>query len=225
MGLSLSRNLPGPRIFFLRRFLDLISKSVSSSRPASLRSMRAEAVKIGRRTNLAACFALARPYLDGFEHDGPLNAVAMTIRGEPAFGARFNRATTLYPVASWDSKTRWNNLLGDLAVNVTAGSSGRTNSPHPSSREGHHSTARWSSSVLIGLDAARFSCCCCGLFSGPAELGAVNPYAVHDYSQPACQGHDRLFHPAAPGDLHRPGLEPGPSCRTHQHSTAISPPQ
>ena len=23
---------------------------------------------------------------------------------------------------SWDSKTRWNNLLGDLAVNVTAGS-------------------------------------------------------------------------------------------------------
>src|SRR6266403_2185655 len=44
----------------------------------------------------------------------------------------------------------------------------------------------------IGLDAARFSCCCCGLFSGPAELGAVNPYAVHDHSQPACQGHDRL---------------------------------
>src|SRR5882672_3295081 len=65
---------------------------------ASPRSMRAEAVKIGRRTNLAACFALARPYLDGFEHDGTLNAVAMTIRGEHAFGARFNRATTLYPV-------------------------------------------------------------------------------------------------------------------------------
>src|SRR5947209_11422957 len=60
--------------------------------------MRAEAVKIGRRTNLAACFALARPYLDGFEHDGTLNAVAMTIRGEPAFGARFSRATTLYSV-------------------------------------------------------------------------------------------------------------------------------
>ena len=39
-----------------------------------------------------------RPGLDGFEHDGTLNAVAMTIRGEPAFGARFNRATTLYPV-------------------------------------------------------------------------------------------------------------------------------
>src|SRR5260221_7994089 len=75
----------------------------------------------------------------------------------------------------------------------------------------------------IGLDAAGFSCCCCccccccGLFSGPAELGAVNPYAVHDHSQPACQGHDRLFHSAAPGDLHRPGFEPGPFLRP-QHA-------
>jgi hypothetical protein len=69
----------------------------------------------------------------------------------------------------------------------------------------------------IGLDTARFSCCCCGLFSGPAELGAVNPYAVHNYSQPACQGHDRLFHPAAPGDLHRPGFEPRPFLRP-QHA-------
>jgi hypothetical protein len=29
------------------------------------------------------------------------------------------------------------------------GPSGHANSPHPSSREGHHSTARWSSSVLL----------------------------------------------------------------------------
>ena len=50
---------------------------------------------------------------------------------------------------SWDSKTRWNNLLGGLTVSVTAGPSGLTNSPHPSSREGHHSTAGWSSSVLL----------------------------------------------------------------------------
>ena len=69
----------------------------------------------------------------------------------------------------------------------------------------------------IGVDAARFLCCCCGLFSGPAELGAVNPYAVHDHSQPTCQGHDRLFHSAAPGDLHRPGFEPGPFLRS-QHA-------
>ena len=50
---------------------------------------------------------------------------------------------------SWDSKTRRNNLMGGLAVLQTVGPSGHTNSPHPSSREGHHSTARWSSSVLL----------------------------------------------------------------------------
>ena len=46
---------------------------------------------------------------------------------------------------SWDSKTRRNNLWGGLAVRQTAGPSGHTISPHPSSREGHHSTARWTS--------------------------------------------------------------------------------
>src|SRR4249919_3530170 len=49
----------------------------------------------------------------------------------------------------WDSRTRWNNLLCGVAVRLTAGPSGHTNSPHPSSREGHHSTARWSSSFLL----------------------------------------------------------------------------
>src|SRR5476651_1505162 len=68
----------------------------------------------------------------------------------------------------------------------------------------------------IELDPSRLSCCYRGLFAGPAELGAVNPDAVHDHGEPTGQRHDCLFHPAAPGDLHRPGLEPGPSCRT-QH--------
>jgi len=49
----------------------------------------------------------------------------------------------------WDSKTRWTNLLGGLAVRPTAGPSGHTISPHPSSREGHHSTARWNSRFLL----------------------------------------------------------------------------
>src|ERR1700675_1268586 len=49
---------------------------------------------------------------------------------------------------SWDSKTRRNNLLGGLTVRRMAGPSDQTNSPHPSSREGHQSTARWSSSFL-----------------------------------------------------------------------------
>ena len=50
---------------------------------------------------------------------------------------------------SWDSRTRRNNLWAALPSDVTAGPSGHANSPHPSSREGHHSTARWSSSVLL----------------------------------------------------------------------------
>src|SRR6476620_11358572 len=62
----------------------------------------------------------------------------------------------------------------------------------------------------IGFDPEQFSCCCRGLLAGPPELGAVNPDAVHDHGQPASQCHDCLFHPAAPGDLHGPSLEPGP---------------
>src|SRR5450631_2320742 len=58
---------------------------------------------------------------------------------------------------SWDSKTRRNNLLGGLAVSVTVGPSGHANSPHPSSREGHHSTTGWSSSFL--LSHVILSCC------------------------------------------------------------------
>src|SRR5450830_1762729 len=51
----------------------------------------------------------------------------------------------------WDSRTRRNNLWVGLTVTPTAGPSGHTNSPHPSSREGHHSTARWSSGFLLSL--------------------------------------------------------------------------
>src|SRR5262249_45878077 len=49
-----------------------------------------------------------------------------------------------------------------------------------------------------------------GDLPGPPELGAINPDAVHDHRQPTRQCHDRLFHPPMPGDLHRPGPEPGP---------------
>ena len=50
---------------------------------------------------------------------------------------------------SWELKTRWNNLWGGLAVRRTVGPSGHPISPHPSCREGHHSTARWNSSFLL----------------------------------------------------------------------------
>src|SRR4249919_2312984 len=52
---------------------------------------------------------------------------------------------------SWDSRTRRNNLWVGLAVKRTAGPSGHTISPHPSSREGHHSTTRWSSGFLLSI--------------------------------------------------------------------------
>src|SRR5690349_7559501 len=49
----------------------------------------------------------------------------------------------------WDPRTRWNNLLDGLAVRRTAGPSRHANSPHPSSRGGHLSTAGWRSSFLL----------------------------------------------------------------------------
>ena len=51
-------------------------------------------------------------------------------------------------------------------------------------------------------------------FSGPSEFSAINPDAMHNHGQPSSQCNDGLFHPAVPGDLHRPGLEPRPFCRT-----------
>src|ERR1039458_7013876 len=47
----------------------------------------------------------------------------------------------------------------------------------------------------IAFDPAWFSCRC-GFFPGPAELSAINPYAVHDHGEPACQCHDCLLHAA-----------------------------
>jgi hypothetical protein len=52
---------------------------------------------------------------------------------------------------SWDSKTRRNNLLVGLTVRRTAGPGGHANSPHPSSREGHPSTARGSRVFLLSV--------------------------------------------------------------------------
>ena len=58
---------------------------------------------------------------------------------------------------SWGSRTRRNNLTGGLAVRGTAGPSDQANSPHPSSREGHLSTAGWNSSFLLS-DLIRCGC-------------------------------------------------------------------
>src|SRR5258708_2654463 len=86
MGLLLSRRLGNAtHVFSSVSLFDLKARFFIPTR-SSARPSRAEAVKVSRRTNLSTCFALARPYLDSFEHDGTLGAVGMKIRGEPAFG-------------------------------------------------------------------------------------------------------------------------------------------
>ncbi len=42
---------------------------------ASLTPARAGTVKVGRHSNFAACSAVVRRHLDGFEHDGTLGAI------------------------------------------------------------------------------------------------------------------------------------------------------
>ena len=76
--------------------------------------------------------------------------------------------------------------MGGLAVRVTVGPSGQTNSPHPSSREGtsFHRLVELECSP-IAFDPVRLSCRC--NVPGPAELGAINPDAVHDHGQPTGQ--------------------------------------
>src|SRR3954469_10743590 len=76
----------------------------------------------------------------------------------------------------WDPRTRRNNLLDDLAVERTAGPSGHTNSPHPSSRKGHLSTARWSSGFLLS-----------GLILNGFHAAAATCSRVHRNSVPSTQ--------------------------------------
>ena len=118
---------------------------------------------------------------------------------------------------SWDSRTRRNNLMGGLAVRRTAGPSRHANSPHPSSREGHLSTARWISSFLLsglilnGFHAAATACSRVQRNSVPSTQMRciIRPAGVPGPQSPFS------FHGA--GDLHGPGLEPGPFLRT-QHA-------
>ena len=108
---------------------------------------------------------------------------------------------------SWDPRTRWNNLLDGLAVRLNGRSKQTcelTSSIVPRGTSFH----RWVELEFSPIAFGDLHLSCHRSLPGPAELGAVNPDAVHDHGQSARQRHDRLFHPAAPGDLHRPGLEP-----------------
>jgi len=77
---------------------------------------------------------------------------------------------------SWDPRTRRNNLTGGLTVRVTVGPSDRTNSPHPSSREGHLSTAGWNSGFLLS-----------GLILNDFHAAAAACSRVHRNSVPSTQ--------------------------------------
>jgi hypothetical protein len=87
MGFSLSRSSSERQVVCPSSvsLFDLKARFFVPTR-GSLTSSRAEAVKVGRHANLAACSELTRPYLDSSEHDGTLGAIGMTIGGEPAFG-------------------------------------------------------------------------------------------------------------------------------------------
>ena len=78
---------------------------------------------------------------------------------------------------------------------ATAGPSGHANSPHPSSREGHLSTAGWNSDFLLSDLILYGFMQLLQLVSGPAELSSVNPDAVHDHGQPAGQRTIAFFIP------------------------------
>ena len=109
---------------------------------------------------------------------------------------------------SWDPKTRWNNLLGGLAVGRSKRTCELTSSIVPQGTSVHRVVELDFPPIAIGLEW--LSCRRC--FPGPAELGAINPDAMQNHRQPARQRDDGSFYAAMPGDLHRPGLEPRPFC-------------
>ena len=125
-------------------------------------------------------------------------------------GSCFSSESAPAALPSWDSRTRWNNLSGGLAVRRTVGPSGHANSPHPSSREGHHSTARWSSSFLLS-----------GLILNCFHAAAAACSRVHRNSVPSTQmrciitasrrarATIAFFIPRRLA-MHGPRLEPGP---------------
>src|SRR5262249_40178252 len=112
---------------------------------------------------------------------------------------------------SWDPRMGRSNLMGGLA------GSGRqakrtcelTSSIVPRGTPFHRRVELEFPPIAIGLE--QLSCRCC--IPGPAEFSSVNPDAVQDHGQTACQCDDGPFYAAPLGDLHRPGL-----CRTHQHA-------
>src|SRR3974390_3084392 len=114
---------------------------------------------------------------------------------------------------SWDTRTRWNNLLSGLFRQENDRSKQTcelTSSLVPRGTLFHRLVELEFPPIAFDPERplGRRS------FSGPSEFSAINPDAMHNHGQPSSQCNDCLFHPAVPGDLHRPGLDPRPFCRT-----------
>jgi len=90
---------------------------------------------------------------------------------------------------------------------AVAESSDRADSPHPSSREGNIPPLFGARLPPIGSESAGLSCCSYGL-SGPRNSVPVTQ--MRRITPAVDQGHDRVLHSAAPGDLAEPGREPRP---------------
>ena len=111
---------------------------------------------------------------------------------------------------SWDSKMRRNNLYRGLAVDRSKQTYELTSSIVPRGTLFHRLVELEFPPIAFDPEwPLRGSS-----FSGPSELSAINPDAMQNHRQPSSQCNDCLFHPAVPGNLHRPGFEPGPFCRT-----------
>jgi hypothetical protein len=83
---------------------------------------------------------------------------------------------------SWDSRMRWNNLYRGLADCRQVQADMRTHLIHRPARDIIPPLGGARVFPPIAFDPARLSRCC-SFLSGPAELGAVNPDAVHDHRQ------------------------------------------
>src|SRR6266566_10002219 len=82
---------------------------------------------------------------------------------------------------SWDSKMRWNNLYRGLAVGRSKRTYELTSSIVPRGTPFHRLVEL--EFPPIAFDPERPSCC--SSFSGPSELSAINPDAMHNHGQPA----------------------------------------
>src|SRR6516164_9199935 len=99
-----------------------------------------------------------------------------------------------WALPSWDSKTRWNDLLGGLVVGRSKQTHELTSSIVPRGTPFHRV-------VELGFPSTSFDLVGCSRgcsAPGPAEFGAVNPDAVHDHRQSAGQRDNGSFHAAAP---------------------------